>query len=70
VIDKIFLNGKEFSGDELVNSEVVAVMTGLAKRTIEDMASRREIPMYKIARRANRYKVREIFKWIEARKIS
>lgn len=70
MINKIYLHGKEFSGDEMVNAEVVAIMTGLSKRTIEDMTSRRELPMYKLATRANRYKVREIMEWLGARKIS
>lgn len=69
-ITKIYLNGKEYCGDELVTCETVALMTGLSKRTIEDMASRRELPMYKLGKRANRYKVREIINWMEARRVS
>ena len=67
--NNICLYGKEFSGDELVACDVVALMTGLSKRTVEDMASRRELPMYKISKRANRFKVSEILNWIEMRKL-
>ena len=65
----MYMYGKEYCGDELVTCEVVALMTGLSKRTIEDMASRRELPMYKLAKRANRYKVSEIFEWIDTKRI-
>lgn len=70
MITAIYLHGVKYSGDELVNAEFVAMMTDLSKRTIQDMTSRRELPMYKLGKRANRYKIREIFEWIEARKIS
>lgn len=65
----IFLYGKEYGGEELVDVSMVALLLGLSKRTVEDMVSRRELPMYKIASRANRFKVREIFEWIESKKI-
>lgn len=69
MIKKVYLYGIEYCGDELVTSDIVAQITGLSKRTIEGMSSRREIPMYKFGLRANRYKIREILDWVERRKV-
>ena len=66
---KIYLYGKEFGGDELVDCNVIALLLGLSKRTVQDMVSRRELPMYKISKKANRFKVREILEWLEVRKV-
>ena len=65
----IFLYGSEYCGEELVDVVTVALFLGLSKRTVEGMASRRELPMYKIANRANRFKVREIFEWIDTKRV-
>lgn len=69
MINTIFLDGRELGGDELVDLNIVAMLLGLSKRTVEDMVSRRELPMYKIAKRANRFKIREILEWIETKRI-
>jgi len=59
----IIIDGKEYGTDQLVDCKVVARLIGLSHRTVEDMATRRELPMYKIGR-ANRYKVGEITEWL------
>lgn len=59
----IIIDGIEYGADQLVDCKVVARLIGLSHRTVEDMATRRELPMYKIGR-ANRYKVGEIVEWL------
>lgn len=70
MIMSCFINGRELSGDELVKVDVVVVMTGLAKRTVQDMTSARTIPCYKVTSRAVRYKVSEIIEWLNERKVA
>ena len=65
----IFLYGSEYCGEELVDVATVALFLGLSKRTVEGMVSRRELPMYKLANRANRFKVREIFHWVDTKRV-
>lgn len=62
----IIIDDKEYGTDQLVDCKVVARLIGLSHRTVEDMATRRELPMYKIGR-ANRYKMGEILNWLKIR---
>jgi transketolase C-terminal domain/subunit len=64
----ICIDGETYGVDQLVDCKVVARLIGLSHRTVEDMASRRELPMYKLAQRANRYRVREIIEWANAKR--
>ena len=63
------LYGKEYGGEELVDVGTVALFIGLSKRTVEGMVSRRELPMYKVTAKTNRFKVSEIFEWLESKKL-
>lgn len=63
------INLKELSGEELIDAKVVATLLGLSIRTVRDMASRRELPLYKI-RSSVRFKVDEIRAWRDERKVS
>ena len=62
------INLSELNGEELVDARVVALLLGLSRRTVQDLAARGEIPRYKI-RRANRFKVSDIIEYREARKV-
>ena len=66
---KIYIKGIEYSGDELVDVDVAVRMLGLAKRTVQDMASARKLPVHKIGRNV-RFKVRELVAWIETKRVS
>lgn len=63
------INLSELTGEELVDANVAAQLLGIAVRTVRDMASRRELPIYKIGRSV-RFKVSELKEWRESRKIS
>jgi excisionase family DNA binding protein len=54
--------------ESLVNAAQVAEMLGLCHRTVQDMAARGELPVYKIGR-LNRFRVREILDWTDQRKV-
>lgn len=54
--------------EQLIDAKQVAVMLGLSVRTVRDMASRRELPVYKIGR-CNRFMTREILEWRDERKV-
>lgn len=62
------INLDKLGREELVDSYVVSVLLGISRRTVQDMASRRELPVYKIGR-AVRFKVGEILDWREERKV-
>lgn len=63
------INLSELTGEELVDANVAAQLLGIAVRTVRDMASRRELPIYKIGRSV-RFKVSELKEWRESKKIS
>lgn len=56
------------SKENLVNAHVVAELLGLSYRTVQDMASRRELPLYKIRGRIC-FKPSEVIEWREQFKI-
>lgn len=62
------INLSELNGEELVDARVVALLLGLSRRTVQDLAARGKIPRYKIGR-ANRFKVSDIIEYREARKV-
>ncbi len=62
------INLSELNGEELVDARVVALLLGLSRRTVQDLAARGEIPRYKIGR-SNRFKVSDIIEYREARKV-
>jgi predicted DNA-binding transcriptional regulator AlpA len=66
----IYVKGRQLSDDELVDAEMVSLMTGLSIRTIRDLASQRRIPCYKLSTRAMRYRVAEIIDWIDRKKVA
>jgi excisionase family DNA binding protein len=55
--------------ESLVDAATVAEILGLSLRTVQDMAARRELPVYKI-RRCNRFLVREMLEWRDQRRVS
>lgn len=55
--------------EELVDGHVAARLLGLSHRTVQGMASRRALPVYKIGR-SIQYKVQELLDWRGKRKIS
>ncbi|WP_372588615.1 helix-turn-helix domain-containing protein [Pseudoalteromonas xiamenensis] len=59
----ICIDGISYGVDQLVDCKVIARLVGLSHRTIEDMASRRELPMYKVGR-SNRYCIADILTWL------
>jgi excisionase family DNA binding protein len=59
----------QLTGEELVDSRVAAKILGLSIRTVGDMASRRELPLYKIGRSV-RFKVNDLYAWRESRRIA
>ena len=67
--NKILIDGKHYSEDDLVDYKVASSITGLSERTIQDMSSRRELPMYQIGSRSNRYRVGDLLDWREQRKV-
>jgi excisionase family DNA binding protein len=64
----IIIDGKEYGVDQLVDCKIIARLIGLSHRTVEDMATRRELPMYKVGR-SNRYKVDEILNWLNINRV-
>ena len=54
--------------DSLVDKAWVAEFLGLSVRTVQDMTSRRELPVYKIGRSV-RFHPEEIQEWREKRKV-
>lgn len=69
-IDSYVIDGRKLSGDELVNIDVVVLMTGLAKRSVQGMTSARKIPCYKVTSRSVRYRVSEIIAWLNEKKVA
>lgn len=65
---RMFLHGVEYSRDDLVDFKVIALLLGLSPRTIQDMTSRRELPVYLFGLRKNRYRIGDIVEWREQRK--
>ena len=65
---KILIDDKNYSEDDMVDFNAAASITGLSVRTIQDMSSRRELPMYKV-RGLNRYRVGELLSWLKERKV-
>jgi len=58
------LHDMTFGGDELVDKEIAALITGLSVRTIEDWTSKRKLPIFYLGPRTVRYRVRELFEWV------
>lgn len=61
------IDGKEISSDELVGARVVSRALGLSLPTVRGMASRRELPLYKIGHSV-RFDLEEIFQWRNERR--
>ena len=61
---------KTYGYDERVDSQVAAQILGLSPRTIRDMATRRELPIYKVGARTIRYRISDLLDWAEGKKIS
>lgn len=55
--------------EDLISVEQAVPLLGLSKRTIQDMASRRELPVYKI-KKCVRFRVSELEAWLQERKVS
>lgn len=53
-----------YGGDELVDKQVAALITGLSVRTIEDWTSKRKLPIFRLGSRIIRYRVNELFDWV------
>ena len=53
--------------DQFIDYVVVSLFLDLSERTVQDMAARRELPVYKFGRK-NRFKVKEIKQWAEQRR--
>lgn len=54
--------------DEAVDAKVAARLLGLSVRTVQDMAARRQLPVYKIGR-AVRFVVSELLEWRETKRL-
>ena len=66
----INIENKSYGHDEQVDSDIASRIVGLSPRTIRDMATRRELPIYKVGSRTIRYRVSDLLKWVESKKIS
>lgn len=53
--------------DDMISVEQAVPLLGLSKRTIQDMAARRELPLYKIGKSV-RFRVRELEEWLQTKK--
>jgi excisionase family DNA binding protein len=69
VAKQISIADKTYGYDERVDSHVASQIIGLSPRTIRDMATKRELPIYKVGSRAIRYRVSDLLEWVEGRKI-
>jgi len=58
------LHDMTFGGDELVDKEIAALITGLSVRTIEDWTSKRKLPIYYLGPRSIRYRIKELVDWV------
>lgn len=65
--DGIEIDGYKFSGGELVDYKIAAKILGLAPRTVQNLGVARILPVYKIGTRSNRYRIRELLEWVDAR---
>lgn len=65
----ISIADRTYGYDERVDSVVASQIVGLSPRTIRDMATKRELPIYKVGTRAIRYRVSDLLDWVEGRKI-
>jgi hypothetical protein len=68
--DTITIENTKFGLDEMVDRFIAAKITGLAPRTIQNLASERKLPFYKAGRTVNGYLVRELLEWCESRKVA
>lgn len=64
----ITIDGTEYGTSQLVNCKIVAKLIGLSHRTVEGMATRRELPVRKIGR-LNRYCITDILTWCNERRV-
>ncbi len=62
------INLSELDGEHLVDARVASKLLGLSVRTIGDLAMKGKIPRYKMGS-ANRFKVSDLIKYREARKV-
>lgn len=67
---QVSIADRTYGYDERVDSTVASQIVGLSPRTIRDMATRRELPIYKVGSRAIRYRVSDLVEWVEQKKIS
>jgi len=68
-IETITISNAVIGLDELVDHYVASKITGLAPRTIQNLATARKLPCYKVGNRLNRYLVRELIEWCERRHV-
>lgn len=62
-------NSNRYYPEDLISIAQAVPLLGLSKRTIQDMAARRELPVYKIGK-CVRFRVSELDAWLEERKVS
>ncbi|WP_311944600.1 helix-turn-helix domain-containing protein [Halomonas piscis] len=60
---------RRYFPEDMISIEQAVPLLGLSKRTIQDMAARRELPLYKI-KKCIRFRVSELEEWLQERKIS
>jgi predicted DNA-binding transcriptional regulator AlpA len=69
-IENITISDTAIGLDELVDHRVASKITGLSPRTVQNLATARKLPFYKVGNRLNRYLVRELLEWCESRKVA
>jgi hypothetical protein len=68
-IENITISNTAIGLDELVDHRIASKITGLSPRTVQNLATARKLPFYKVGNRLNRYLVRELLEWCESRHI-
>ena len=69
VNETLAIGSRTVGYDELVDSETAGRIMGLASRTIRDMGTYRTLPVYKLGYKTNRFLVRDLVAYVEARRI-
>ena len=64
----VTIENKTIGIDELVDSKVAGKILGLKPRTVRNMGNRKELSIYKIGIKTNRFLVRDLLTYCEERR--
>lgn len=65
----LVINGETYSSHQYVDAVVASSLLGLSRRTIQDLAARRVLPVAKFGR-ANRFLLKDLWEWAQKRRVA